>query len=253
VRYVSWPVADWVRDQLSAPYSGVTAIVPAGFEAYVRVFHPAESNHGGDPPLRWAAIAAGHGRVMHAGAQFHAIATPAGQRVVHDPNQLYGPVVRADGRPAVPPREVRARSYQPRMGSLPEAEFTAVVDVLSAFTATPRETVCCLWEGFGGMPGQKVGRIDLPLRRYVVVQGDLGAGGHRWWECAVSMHQLYQSPNLAWPVDRVWCVATEIDLLATLIGCSAAAAAALVAHPALEAWPIEPDASIGLHGDTENV
>jgi len=126
------------------------------------------------------------------------------------------------------------------------------VDVLSAFTATPGETVCCLWEGFGGMPGPKVGRVDLPLRRYVVVQEDLGPGGYRWWECANAMYQLYQSPNLMWPVDRVWCVATEIDLRWTLIGCSGEAAAALVAHPALEAWAIDGGASVLITGDRLN-
>lgn len=49
-----------------------------------------------------------------------------------------------------------------------------------------------------------------------------------------------QSPNLFWPQDRSWCVASEIDLHATFVGGSLALANALVATPVLEAWRVEP-------------
>ncbi|AOD24491.1 hypothetical protein IM25_18105 [Rhodococcus sp. p52] len=41
-------------------------------------------------------------------------------------------------------------------------------------------------------------------------------------------------PNLWWPQDRAWLVATDIDLMSTYIGSSTDCALALAAHPDLE-------------------
>jgi hypothetical protein len=67
--------ADWIADQLAPFGSGVAAIVPNGFEAYVRVLHPAKGTN--DEPIRWADVAAQSGRTMHRLAQFHAINRPS--------------------------------------------------------------------------------------------------------------------------------------------------------------------------------
>ena len=66
--------ADWIADQLAPFGSGMAAIVPNGFEAYVRVLHPATDTN--DEPMRWADVAAKSGRTMHRLAQFHAINRP---------------------------------------------------------------------------------------------------------------------------------------------------------------------------------
>ena len=49
------------------------------------------------------------------------------------------------------------------------------------------------------------------------------------------------SPNLWWPDDRAWCVATEIDLAWTYVGGSAALIDDVLASAALEAQPVSPD------------
>jgi len=61
-----------------------------------------------------------------------------------------------------------------------------------------------------------------------------------------------QSPNLLWPVDRSWCVATEIDFDSTLVGGSAELIAAVLANPDLEAFPVRPDDSLQADADTVN-
>jgi hypothetical protein len=61
-----------------------------------------------------------------------------------------------------------------------------------------------------------------------------------------------QSPNLFWPTDHAWCVASEIDLFCTLVGGSDDLAEALPADPRLEAWPVQPDDPIALDGDQIN-
>jgi hypothetical protein len=56
----------------------------------------------------------------------------------------------------------------------------------------------------------------MPSRSYALYCGGLDAARALWelsWE---------QSPNLWWPDDRSWCVATEIDLTATYVGGSVA-------------------------------
>ena len=57
MRYAAAAEVDWVRDRLAPMYSGIMSVVPAGYESYVRVFHPAASDHGGEPALRWADVA----------------------------------------------------------------------------------------------------------------------------------------------------------------------------------------------------
>jgi hypothetical protein len=46
-----------------------------------------------------------------------------------------------------------------------------------------------------------------------------------------------QSPNIWWPDDQAWCVATEIDFAWTYVGGSTAAIDAVLADPRLEALP----------------
>ena len=65
-------------------------------------------------------------------------------------------------------------------------------------------------------------------------------------------HFLPQSPNLFWPEDRTWCVATEIDLFCTLIGGSEEMADRLIADPLLEAWRVFPDDPITWDSDDIN-
>jgi hypothetical protein len=61
-----------------------------------------------------------------------------------------------------------------------------------------------------------------------------------------------QSPNLFWPQDHAWCVASEIDLFCTLVGGSNDLAEALIADPRLDAWPVQPDDPIAFDSDQLN-
>jgi hypothetical protein len=91
-------------------------------------------------------------------------------------------------------------------------------------------------------------RLRLPHRDHLVFTGpleaDLRLGDPRgvWW----------QSPNLFWPGDRSWCVASEIDFDSTLVGGSRALIDAVLAHPRLEAWPVAAGDSLAWDADTIN-
>lgn len=88
-----------------------------GFEAYVRIFHPASRREGdGEVEVRWAEIAAWSGRVVHAVMQFEPIATP------------------------VPGRDPGPRPWDgttPRDGTLPLSHTASLAGQLGEFTTTP--------------------------------------------------------------------------------------------------------------------
>jgi hypothetical protein len=64
--------ADWIVAGLQEPGQSVLSVVPAGFEAYARIFHPAGRDD--EPgPVRWRDVAAANGRAAHPGMQWPSI------------------------------------------------------------------------------------------------------------------------------------------------------------------------------------
>jgi hypothetical protein len=61
-----------------------------------------------------------------------------------------------------------------------------------------------------------------------------------------------QSPNLFWPADHAWCVASEIDFDSTLIGGSTDLIQTILDTPALDAWPVKPEDSLACDADRVN-
>jgi hypothetical protein len=168
----------------------------------------------------------------------------------------------------------------PEEGNLVAATLQQLVTVLRRHTATAEDCWFCLWNGYGWIHGSPsvavmafeadgqvseravpppfpVGWLDpalqvrLPGREYLLGRGPLAAAlgiGHQvtedWFDA--------QSPNLFWPDDRAWCVATEIDLDSTLVGGPDQLIKDLLAATALEAWPINPDDSLQDNADHVN-
>jgi hypothetical protein len=121
--------ADWIAPRL-APWEGdytAALVVPAGFEAYARVLHPAQTAQHGDRLVSWAEVAAWSGMPLRQDAQFHSIALP----------------------PAAPGEPPPYHSQGPRDGSLsvPDAEVLAAI--LRDWTATPEDCWFCVWDGYG--------------------------------------------------------------------------------------------------------
>jgi hypothetical protein len=59
-------------------------------------------------------------------------------------------------------------------------------------------------------------------------------------------------PNLWWPDDRSWCVASEIDFPYTYVGGSSKLIEEILAHPLLEALPATIYQGITADSDTVN-
>jgi hypothetical protein len=160
----------------------------------------------------------------------------------------------------------------PTPGNLDLESLRILCGVLAQHTTTPDDCRFGLWDGWaqlhGSPAGQRLGddapvepaltaveasvpRLRLPGREHLVLSGPLDAvedlarydGAEVWWS---------QSPSLIWPADRAWCVATDVDLDSTLVGGDRPAIDAVVAAPGLEAFRIDPDASLQWGSDRLN-
>jgi hypothetical protein len=227
--------ADWIAERLLAPDERVVAsIVPGDFDAYVRLLHPIGTGpNARSIPVRWSEVAAWSGRTLDRDSQFHAIA------------------VSLDEAEQLPPWH----GARPRHGSLEPDDARALIDVLGRHTSTPSRCWFCIWDGYGwgdeaslahraGLAGRladppipaevRAGpRVRLPWRDYYLYSGPLDAA-------LAFVDSEGQTPNLFWPDDRAWCVASEIDLSSTYVAGSRRLAAELEEDHRIEAIAVEP-------------
>ncbi len=149
-------------------------------------------------------------------------------------------------------------------------ELIALIDILRAFTTTPSRCWFCIWDGYGwfragGMtilsplgseeiesplaaPKTVLSgpRVHLPQRDYLLYGGPVSAA------TTFSGYAFGQTPNLWWPEDRVWCVATEIDLPCTYIGGDAQLIERLLGNHRIEALPAQLTDDITIDSDVVN-
>lgn len=172
-------------------------VVPRGFEAYARIFHPAlvRSVPGGDVPTNhelrtmsedekarilsglrdeqatWADTAAAFGTVLHPLAQWNRIVrTPEGE----DWRRRHAP----DGREFSAPFE----------GDLPPGILAHVAEHLIAHTTTPDDGYAGVWEGYGGL----LGSFGSTGRAFLTFTDDPDAAHAAM--LAESIHDPFNSP-----------------------------------------------------------
>lgn len=157
---------DWLRERIDDPWRDTMHdVVPRGFAAYARVFHPASRDRpvGAEWPrepysdarawdafmaahpdletvderVTWATVAAAMGRTMHPHAQWSGLVgiEPFGNRE-NDPRDAEG-----------------WRYHDPEQGGMPADTLAALAEVLAAHTTTPDAGFAALWEGRGGLVG----------------------------------------------------------------------------------------------------
>ncbi|MDH6679345.1 hypothetical protein M2284_003567 [Rhodococcus sp. LBL1] len=222
----------------------MAAVVPDGYEAYVRVLHPVEV--GSDRFVRWRDVAAVTGRHIHPLVQWWRLIDSSGY---------------------VNPRSALWHGDNPQTGALEQPDSQVLVDLLARHTDTPDDAYFALWEGSGyfndkngimyrlddtgreatgGVPLSITAarlaagpRMEHPGRNYLLLAGALTEAftiadlvGARPWAL---------SGNLVWPADQAWCIGTEVDFDSTLVGCSRIAADEILSSNQLEALPV------GLH------
>ena len=218
-------VAAWLSGRMLPPVSARTlvgGVIPTGFEAYARVFHPASA---GSQPYRWSAAAAWAGRVVHAEMQWEAIT--------------------AHVRPS---NEQEPWNDEPVLGCCPAQVREPLAELLRAHTRTPHHCWVCIWEGYGGVEDALAGvpRVHHPWRDYALLQAPL--------ELIASgvLTDEWAQPNIWWPDDQAWCVATEIDCRSTYVAGTADCIHDLLADARLESLATQPDHVSSYDGDSIN-
>lgn len=225
--------ARWIAERLHPFAQDAGAIIPPGFEAYARIFHPATRRVGrAEVPVTWREIADSNLRVHHSQMQFGAIAGGSALKHGSQPGLWDG---------------------LPMTGTLPPDIASVLVGLLRAHTRTPEQCWFAAWEGWGDpifatsgaptdgptpplpaiIPRPKTLTFKLPGRAYYVAKGPIAAALDTVYGAA----SHYQSASIWWPEDRSWCVATEVDFDCTYVGGSQECIAAVLAHPNLEALP----------------
>jgi hypothetical protein len=209
----------------------VGSFVPVVFEAYARVFHPAwGQSEQKNAPVRWDAVAAWSGRTMHALAQWES---------------LSGPAATAD---TMPPFEA-----PPDKNGLDPDSLAVFCHVLAAHTGTPNDCFVGVWEGYGWPVEVWAGLnvLDLESRGYLVRRGPLALALDIGW-APFHDRRLAEPPNLLWPSDRAWFVASDTDFDSTYLGGTAALVEALVEQSRLEVWPVDATDHVTFDSDRMN-
>jgi hypothetical protein len=247
--------AGWLSRSAADMYT-VHAMVPRGFAAYARIFHPAGLTGGGD--VRWAEVAAANGRTMHGAAEW---------------GQLTGSwhLRRQDG----------LWDHEPSRGRAPAEVGLRLAAVLAGHTGTTEDCWFAVWDGWGEgtvsalhlfsedtTEAEKARAIEeweaeqerrlawaryvrsapvfsVPHRGYHLLRGPL-AEIDRFDAPGV------EAPSIWWPEDRAWCVGGDVDLMTTYLGGSAAAIDAVLGDAELEALPIAAGQSVTWEADTVN-
>lgn len=246
-------IADWVGERLTGEMGQVTGTVPAGFAAYARILHPIADHV---RPASWADVAAAAGTQVHPLAQWHTMA----RRIPGTPRWW--------------------DELEPEEGNLHPTQLRALLSVLRNHTRTPDHCWFCLWIGYGWIHGspsiavldfhddrsvteQKIPpayppqwlsraiQVRHPSREYLLGKGPLDAALGIGCQISATWFDA-QSPNVFWPDDHQWCVATEIDFDSTLVAGSDALIEELVRTPLLETFRIRPEDSLQHSADRIN-
>jgi hypothetical protein len=271
--------AAWIAPRLGR-FGTVSGVVPRGFAAYVRIFHPFSVGgaDGENRELRWAELAELTGRVFHPLAQSGGLGVPPGQQTT-----------------------IGDRYFDPgQEGWLDGARLASLVGLLTSATTGQGVTVG-IWNGWGELHSGTVvvgtvppvsdaelreltrryraeraaaidprlaaavestdghaepGLLHLPNRDYALLRGELAELTDPDWgfTAGIGWHDESRAPGpqLIWPDDRAWFIGSEIDFDSTLVGCARETADAILASPAVEALEVPPDADLSWRGDRLN-
>lgn len=181
---------EWIAPRLSGAFGAVGRVCPTGFEAYARVFHPV-----GEHGLRWDDVAETMGRVAHPLMQWSRIS-----------GLFYGTRLFGDWQ-----------GDEPQTGALPPRQLAT----LAAAIGGDMPITVGLWIGYGDLDERVrcAPTLELPGRGYLLFRGSVATLLDADWPRS----SRWPSPsretvNLAWPDDRSWFVASEIDFDSTVIG-----------------------------------
>lgn len=241
----------WIEPQLDGWGGKVKEQIPQIFDAYVRIFHPASDEKGN--PVSWGEVASALGSIAHREMQWHAIVGS------YDSSNFQGS---------------RWSGGNPSISELDAEPLAALCAILVLHTSSLERCYFGISTINGGVeeefPDEPLFR--LPHRDFATLGGSLSAidqiGAGRTSSNRISFSAVLSAedgppldsdpswgmmaPNLIWPEDRAWFVASEYDFDSTLVGGSRELIDAILDSPDLEAWEVDPEVSLQDDADKIN-
>jgi hypothetical protein len=206
----------WIAPRLVGGFGAVGLVCPTGFEAYARVFHPVNPQTLSTERHSWAEVAASTGRVAHPGMQWARI-SPGWN----------------DGEPPT--------------GTLEESRLAVLAEAIGG----DAPITLGFWIGYGHYV-RSGPELALPGREYALYRGSLSALRDPHWRRVSGWDTRWdETLNLAWPDDRGWFVASEIDFDSTIVGGSRALIDRVLAS-ALETAEVTETTDLSSLGDRIN-
>lgn len=253
----------WISPRLGGGFGAVTLEVPKGFEAYARVFHPASDPAG--RPVTWAEVAKACGTTPHPAMQWHAI---LGLSDADELRSSYSPDDESG---------VNWAGSDPPTGSMDIETLDALCEVLADRTADVAHCffgLCTIHSWLDSRSAEEMSPLlELPRgRNHIVLTGPLSAVDQVMYDWSNSIQMTFaakgsneakptqdpsdplqrEAPNLIWPGDRSWFIASEVDFDSTLVGGNAALIDAIIESSKLEAWQVRPTDSLADDADKVN-
>ena len=232
----------WLEGALGSRFALVESLVPRGYDAYARLFHPALTYEG--QHIRWSTVAEWSGKTYHSLMSFEGISVPKSD---------YG----STDQPW---------DDDPEHGSMEVEDIVQLSGFLSDYTGTPNEYYFAVWDGYGSF-WAGASALYTPSGRISLLP-HVGVENARRIKGLEREYLLYSGPpsfsdffdfrgldgpNIWWPEDRSWCVSTDIDLDSTYIGGSQECIERLLSHPSLEVLRTTSDVPVYMAADTINL
>jgi len=227
--------ARWLIEEVRGPRGRVSHLLPARFEAYVAVFHPAwqwtlsGTKRHDERPVSWATVAAANQRRYSA--------------------QMQWPGVTGSFRYLDQESQPETWKAPPERGTMPAEVSAELMALLSSTEASSEQWWFGVWQGYREVapPFVSGSGFRLPDRDYWLMHG----------EPHDSLEPVFGPPdrqlaNLWWPPSQDWLVVTDIDLDRTYIAGSCSLADELLSHPLLESLPVSLEDPLAWNSDPYN-
>jgi hypothetical protein len=220
--------ASWIKASLPRGLGPVvTEQVPSCYSSFVRIFHPAFDQQG--HLIRWSRVAAEYGKVVHPEMQWNSISTDA----------------RSGGCSGL-----RWDGAKPSIAGMSFSLWASVSRILMQNTLS----VDTFYYGLSTIHSDVADSFQdaVPFvfgdRAFVICRLS-----RTELECEADREKAsLLPPNILWPADKSWYLASEYDFDSTLIGGSEAIVRSMMSNAALEALEIGPEASLAADADRLN-
>jgi hypothetical protein len=215
--------ASWLGRRMyrQGGWARVGSIAGYDFEAYARILHPRPTGSGAWEHRRWADVAATAGKVMHPLVQWERL-------LDHE----------------------EPRGGTSDVGHLDPQVLAALAPLLGDATTTPDDALAAYWVGGSGQ--DLIGRsATIDRYDYVLARTSTTELAEPGWGLDIDF-RTDESPQLLWPEDHAWVLASEIDWDSTIVAGSRALVDASLTDGRFEAFVVDEDSDLSWDGDTIN-